>query len=103
MALFALVEAGIAPPAQAGIFQQVQHEQRSHDLADFLNRKNTLFAGSDDGGEHWAVIASLIETAKLSGIDPQTWLTDTLAKLAAGHRNDRLEALMPWDYSTGVV
>lgn len=28
-----------------------------------LNRKNALFAGSDGGGEHWATIASLIETA----------------------------------------
>lgn len=37
-----------------------------------LNRKNALFVGSDDGGDHWAVIASLIETTKLNGIDPQT-------------------------------
>ena len=28
-----------------------------------LGRKNHLFAGSDGGGEHWAVIASLIETS----------------------------------------
>ena len=68
-----------------------------------LNRKNALFAGSDDGGEHWAVIASLIETAKLNGINPQAWLTDTLSKLAAGHRNDRLGELMPWNYSADVA
>jgi hypothetical protein len=36
-----------------------------------LNRKNALFAGFDGGGEHWAVIASLIETCKLNGVDPQ--------------------------------
>ena len=36
-----------------------------------LTRKNALFAGSDGGGEHWAVLASLIETAKLGGVDPQ--------------------------------
>jgi hypothetical protein len=36
-----------------------------------LNRKNALFAGSDGGGEHWAVIASLIETCKLIGIEPR--------------------------------
>jgi transposase len=35
-----------------------------------LNRKNAQFAGSDGGGEHWAVIASLIETCKLNGVDP---------------------------------
>jgi transposase len=50
-----------------------------------LNRKNALFAGSDEGGDNWAVIATLIENCKLSGINPHTWLTDTLAKLANGH------------------
>jgi hypothetical protein len=35
-----------------------------------LNRKNALFAGSDGGAEHWAVVASLIETCKLNGVEP---------------------------------
>jgi hypothetical protein len=35
-----------------------------------LTRKNALFAGSDRGGEHWAIIASLVETCKLCGVDP---------------------------------
>jgi hypothetical protein len=35
-----------------------------------LNRKNAVFAGSDGGGEHWAAIASLIETCKLNGVNP---------------------------------
>jgi transposase len=68
-----------------------------------LNRKNALFAGSDDGGDHWAVIASLIETAKLNNIDPQAWLTDTLTKLANGHRHHRLGELMPWNYPAPVA
>ena len=38
-------------------------------------------AASDDGAENWAILASLIETAKLSGIDPQAWLADILARL----------------------
>ena len=50
-----------------------------------LNRKNALFAGSDEGGDNWAVIATLIENCKLSGINPHTWLTDTLTRLANGH------------------
>src|SRR5487761_1311448 len=54
-------------------------------------------AASDDGGDHWAVIASMIETCKLNGIDPQAWLTATLAKLAAGHSNRRRDQLMPWN------
>lgn len=68
-----------------------------------LNRKNALFAGSDDGGDHWAVIASLIETAKLNGVDPQAWLADTLARLAAGHSARRLDDLMPWRSMVGVA
>ena len=67
-----------------------------------LNRKNALFAGSDDGGDHWAVIASLFETCKLNGVDPQAWLTNTLARLAAGHSNLRLNELMPWSYTPAV-
>lgn len=68
-----------------------------------LNRKNALFAGSDDGGDHWAVIASLIETAKLNGIDPQAWLTTTLIRLAAGHGARRLGELMPWNRTAAVA
>ncbi len=50
-----------------------------------LNRKNALFAGSDGGGEHWAVIASLVETAKLNAVDPQAYLADILTKIVNGH------------------
>ena len=46
-----------------------------------LGRKNHLFAGSDGGGEHWAVIASLIETCKMNAVDPQAYLRDVLAKI----------------------
>jgi glucose-6-phosphate 1-dehydrogenase len=38
-----------------------------------LNRKNALFAGHDEGAENWACIASLIETCKLNGADPQAY------------------------------
>ena len=68
-----------------------------------LNRKNALFAGSDDGGDHWAVIASMIETAKLSGINPLLWLTDTLTRLAAGHHATALDQLMPWNFAGAVT
>jgi len=67
-----------------------------------LNRKNALFAGSDDGGDHWAVIASLIETCKLNTVDPQAWLADTLTRLAAGHGNRHLDNLMPWHFNPAV-
>ena len=63
-----------------------------------LNRKNALFAGSDEGGDNWAIIATLIENCKLSGINPRTWMTETLAKLAAGHPANAVDKLMPWTY-----
>jgi len=61
-----------------------------------LNRKNALFAGSNEGGDNWAVIATLIENCKLAGINPHTWLTETLSKLAAGHSANAVGELMPW-------
>jgi transposase len=64
-----------------------------------LNRKNALFAGSDGGGEHWAIIASLIETCKLCGINPQAYLADTLTKIVNGHLNSQIDSLLPWAYA----
>jgi transposase len=61
-----------------------------------LNRKNALFAGSDEGGDNWAVIATLIENCKISGINPHTWLIDTLTKLANGYPANSVGHLMPW-------
>ncbi|SHN57665.1 transposase domain-containing protein, partial [Erythrobacter sanguineus] len=60
-----------------------------------LNRKNALFAGSDEGGDNWAVIATLIENCKLNGINPHTWLTATLTSLANGHPVSRVDELLP--------
>jgi len=53
-----------------------------------LNRKNALFAGSDGGGEHWAIIASLIESCKLGGIDPLTYIADVITRIVNGHPNN---------------
>lgn len=64
-----------------------------------LNRKNALFAGSDEGGSNWATIASLIETAKLNGVNPNSWLTDTLTKLVNLWPAPRIDELMPWAYA----
>ena len=64
-----------------------------------LNRKNALFAGHDDGAENWACIASLIETCKLNGVDPQTYFTDVLTKLVNLWPQSRLDELMPWAWA----
>lgn len=61
-----------------------------------LNRKNALFAGSDEGGDNWAVIATLVENCKISAVNPHTWLAQTLAKLANGHPANAVGELMPW-------
>jgi hypothetical protein len=63
-----------------------------------LNRKNALFAGSDGGGEHWAILASLVETCKLNTIDPQAYLADVFTQLFAGHPINRIGELLPWNW-----
>ncbi|MGN8097490.1 transposase domain-containing protein, partial [Methylobacterium sp. 22177] len=63
-----------------------------------LNRKNALFAGSDHGGEHWAVIASLVETCKLVGVEPQAYLADVITRIVEGHPQRHLDDLLPWAY-----
>lgn len=61
-----------------------------------LSRKNALFASGDDGGTRWAALASLVETCKLNGVDPQRYFTDLLTRLVNGWPNDRIDELMPW-------
>jgi transposase len=61
-----------------------------------LGRKNHLFAGSDRGGEHWAVVASLIETCKMNQINPQAYLRDVLARIVARHPMSRIDELLPF-------
>jgi transposase len=63
-----------------------------------LNRKNALFAGSDEGAENWACIASLIECCKLNDVNPHAWMTDTLTKLVNRWPAARIDELMPWAY-----
>ncbi|TCP73960.1 transposase IS66-like protein [Rhizobium sp. PP-CC-2G-626] len=66
-----------------------------------LNRKNALFAGHDAGAENWASIASLIETCKLNAVDPFAYLTSTLTAIVNGHKQNQIEALLPWNYPSG--
>lgn len=65
-----------------------------------LNRENALFAGSDGGAEHGAVIASLVETCKLNGVEPLTYLTSVIARILAGHPQSGLDDLLPWAYAS---
>ena len=65
-----------------------------------LNRKNALFAGHDQGAENWAAIASLVETCKLHGVDPQAYFADVLTKLVNLWPESRLDELLPWAWAT---
>ena len=62
-----------------------------------LGRKNSLFAGSGGGARHWAIVASLVATAKLNGVEPLAWLTDVLERVVSGRtKTHELERLLPW-------
>ena len=61
-----------------------------------LGRKNYLFCGSNAGGERAASIYSLVATAKLNALNPETYLRDILAKIADGHPINRIDELVPW-------
>jgi transposase len=62
-----------------------------------LGRKNWTFAGSDEGGRSAAAIYTLIATAKLNDVDPQTWLAEVLARLP-DHPAKRIHELLPWNW-----
>jgi len=66
-----------------------------------LGRKNFLFAGSDGGGESAAAIYSLLGTAKLNGIDPESYLRNVLSRIA-DHPIKRIEELLPWNVATNL-
>jgi len=66
-----------------------------------LGRKNFLFAGSDGGGESAAAIYSLLGTAKLNGIDPESYLRNVLSRIASYPIN-RIEELLPWNVATSL-
>jgi transposase len=65
-----------------------------------LSRKNALFAGSDEGAENWAMLASLIETCKLHDVNPEAYPTDVLTGLVNNWPNSRVAELTPWRWST---
>ena len=62
-----------------------------------IGRKNYLFAGSDAGGRRAAAIYSLIESAKLNGLNPQHYLADLLARIA-DYPTRRITELLPWNW-----
>ncbi|SIR13994.1 IS66 C-terminal element [Rhizobium sp. RU33A] len=65
-----------------------------------LTRKNSMFVGNARGGETFAILASLINSAKLNGLDPQSWLADVLERVVSGQTTiNQLDTLLPWNWS----
>lgn len=67
-----------------------------------VGRRNWLFAGSDAGGETLARAMTIIETAKMNGLDPQAYLADILDRIH-DHMNPRLDELLPWNWTPKAV
>jgi len=64
-----------------------------------INRKNSLFAGSDSAARHWAIASTLIQTCKLNGVDPLAYLTDVLHRIVSGQtKSHGLHTLLPWNW-----
>ena len=64
-----------------------------------MTRKAALFAGSDGGARHWAIAMTLIQTAKLNGVEPMAWLTDVLQRIVSGRtKAHELHTLLPWNW-----
>ena len=107
VAVFGLV-AGFVPFAAPGVAQAATRavcaaaidnsaaERALRGVA--LGRNNFLFMGSDAGGERAASMYSLVETAKLNGLDPEAYLREVLARIA-DHPINRIDELLPWAIS----
>jgi transposase len=67
-----------------------------------IGRKNFLFAGSDAGGEIVADAMTLIETAKLCGLNPHDYLANVLGRIN-DHKINRLDELLPWNWKPKAV
>ncbi len=64
-----------------------------------LGRKNYLFCGSDAGGQRAACMYTIIETTKMTGVDPQAYLTDILGRIAE-HPIRKIDELLPWRWKS---
>jgi transposase len=83
----------------SGLPTPARHGQNERAIA--LGRKNYLFAGSDAGGERAAAAYTLIETAKLNGLDPEAYLREVIGRIA-DHPINRIAELLPWNLSASL-
>ncbi|WP_085034492.1 IS66 family transposase [Ensifer aridi] len=67
-----------------------------------VGRKKWLFAGADTGAETLARAMTIIETAKMNGLDPQAYLADVLDRIH-DHKINRLDELLPWNWASVIA
>jgi transposase len=64
-----------------------------------MGRRNSLFSGSEGGAESWAILSSIVNTAKLHELDPQIYLTDVLERIVSGQtKSHQLHELLVWNW-----
>jgi transposase len=64
-----------------------------------MGRRNSLFSGNEGGARSWAILASLVNTAKLNDIDPQAYLADVLERIVSGRtKSHQLAELLAWNW-----
>lgn len=85
--------------AQVGLRIQAVQLRRTDQAVD----RRGAFAGSDGGAARWAVVASLLATAKLNGIEPFAYLKDVLQRLSDGHPMNGLDELLPWNWASSIA
>jgi len=68
-----------------------------------ITRKNALFCGSDGGAVVWANIATMLHTAFINGLNPETWLIETLERIANNWPIERFDELLPFKRETVEV
>ena len=87
-----------ADASDSGPQRPARYGQNDREIA--MTRKNYLFAGSDSGGARAAAMYTLTETAKMSGINPEAYLRDLLARIA-DHPARHIADLLPWNWQPG--
>jgi hypothetical protein len=64
-----------------------------------MGRRNSLFSGSEGGAESWAILSSIVNTAKLHDLDPQAYLSDLLERTVSGRtKSHQLHELLAWNW-----
>jgi len=67
-----------------------------------ITRKNFMFVGGERGGDRAAIFYTLIESAKMNGLDPEACIAAVIDRMAKGHPSKALAALLPWNFKPAV-